>query len=369
MLVNSRTNKMTQNFGRVLITNIFDTLEKGLSRIPITTEEDYKKYLKSNKGAMCELVGLKEFQLKPYFYLDPKDDFDYAIFDEFENDIKKIYDNDVYIAGREPRKEEWRGKETIKHSRRFYLKARITYSNIPIVFKELFDKYKDIIDNSVYTPNRRLFTPLTTKKRDCNVPKLNLIKGSVFDCCATYIEEDYEDLDLRVDAINEPQKFIANLCDDENETTYDGNLDFSEIITKLSKERATEYNTWFYVGVSLINLFYRKIITRGQVYDIFDLFSAKADNYCPDDVAKVLDVNFPRFNGKGYGIKYLLDCLKIDDIDYYRKIAQKDLVIDSANDDIGASEIVIRIYNDMLVICKGVLYIKHNDVWICNSSR
>ena len=46
---------MTQKFGRVLITNIFDTLEKGLSRIPITTEEDYKKYLKSNKGAMCDL--------------------------------------------------------------------------------------------------------------------------------------------------------------------------------------------------------------------------------------------------------------------------------------------------------------------------
>jgi hypothetical protein len=66
------------------------------------------------------------------------------------------------------------------------------------VFKDLFDKYKGIIDDGVYDPNRRLYAPLSQKKRDLEVPQLKVIKGSLFDCCATYILEDYEDLDLRV---------------------------------------------------------------------------------------------------------------------------------------------------------------------------
>ena len=134
--------------------------------------QELTKREKTTSG-LCEFVGLSEFQVKPYFDLDPKDDIDYTIFDEFQNDLKKICNKDVFISGREPREEEWRGKITMKHSRRFYLEARITYSNIPIVFKELFDKYKNVIDDGVYTINRRLFTPLTTKKRECEVPQLN----------------------------------------------------------------------------------------------------------------------------------------------------------------------------------------------------
>ena len=184
-----------------------------------------------------------------------------------------------------------------------------------------------------------------------------------------YIEEDYEDLGLNV-KLPEVSKieFKSNLYDDD-ETVYDGNLNFNEIVLKLSKERATEYNSWFYVAVALINLFYRKIITRGQIYDFFDVFSSKADNYSAISVANVLDLNIPRFNGKGYGIKYLLDCLKVDDIEYYKKITQKDLIIDSANDDIGASELVIKEYNDLLIVCKGILYVKYDNIWICNSNE
>ncbi len=31
------------------------------------------------------------------------------------------------------------------------------------------------------------------------------------------------------------------------DTSYDGKLNFNEIISKLSKERATNYNDWFYI--------------------------------------------------------------------------------------------------------------------------
>jgi len=116
----------------------------------------------------------------------------------------------------------------------------------------------------------------------------------------------------------------------------------------------------------LINLFYRKIITKAQVYEYFDIFSAKSDTYSADGVVKILDINFPRFNGKGYGIKYLLDCLKVDNPEYYKTITKKDFIIDGSNDDIGASKIFIELNKDLLIICKGILYVKNSDVWVCN---
>ena len=40
------------------------------------------------------------------------------------------------------------------------------------------------------------------------------------------------------------------------------------------------------------------------------------------------------------------------------------MVIDGSNDDIGASEIVVNYYRDILIICDSILYVKDNDVWI-----
>ncbi len=175
-----------------------------------------------------------------------------------------------------------------------------------------------------------------------------------FDNCATYIK--YIDLDLEIEKPKEELKekelvFNNDLCDN-TEITYDGKLNFNEIINKLSKERASNYNDWFYIGVALINLYYRKIITRGHIYDMFDLFSSKADNYDSDSVIKVIDTNIKRFDGKGYGIKYLLDCLKVDDIEYYNSITKKDIIIVGSKDDIGASEIVVNYYKRLLLFAR-----------------
>jgi len=49
-----------------------------------------------------------------------------------------------------------------------------------------------------------------------------------------------------------------------------------------------------------------------------------------------------------------LDYLKTDDVEYYKKCTQKDLIIDDANDDIEASYDVINVFRDTLVICKGI---------------
>ena len=291
------------NFGRVLTTCIYDKKQDGFSKITIYTEEEYlKEFDKRNKkGGFCEIVGLEEFQVKPYLDIDPKGEFDYSLIDSVKAEINEIicqYTDEpveIYEAQREPREENGR----IKHSIRLYPKARISYNKIPIIFKDLFDKY-DIFDNSIYNPNRRYFLPLSDRKRDFQVPPLMVKYGSILDCCATYIKEDYINLDEYVPKQEEEKPQFKFELFDVVETTYDGSLNFTDLMTKLSKTRATEYNDWFYVIVALINLSYRKIISRGQVYDLVDLFSSKADNYDADGVIKSIDTNISRFDGKGY---------------------------------------------------------------------
>ena len=189
MLSNNRMSN-NQNFGRVLISSIY----KRNTRVSVKTEDDYMKQVKKRNtqehGGLCEIVGLDEYQVKPYFDVDGKIDFNDDIIDNINTDIQKVYNNDIYISKREPRIENG----VMKYSYRLYLKARINYKNIPILFKEVFDKYK-AIDNSVYDPKRILFVPLSDRKKNLDVPVLTNIKGSIFDCCATYIQEDYEDLD------------------------------------------------------------------------------------------------------------------------------------------------------------------------------
>ncbi len=116
--------------------------------------------------------------------------------------------------------------------------------------------------------------------------------AELFECCASYIEESFKDWNLKMPpveikkSLKEDIKFNDDLCDN-SETSYDGKLNFNGIKSKLSKDRAT-----------------------------FDLFSSKADDYNADSVIKVMDTNINRFDGKGYGIKYLLDCLKVDNEEY-----------------------------------------------------
>jgi len=350
-------------YNKVFITNIHDRT----TRYECDDIEGYKNHLCTNPN-MVEIIGEYDQQIKPIFDIDAYDakpDIHSII-----ADINKLFPNkSVKYAEREPRK--YKGK--MKFSYRFYvLDVRITSKNLKqLIIKSGLNK-NSIYDMSIYDKNKVLFLPLTTKKADDNkVPALIPVDCDIFDCCASYIKKDYEDWDIKC-KVEEPRKeevkFKENLCDDAK-TEYDGNLIFEVIMRKLSKDRATKYDDWFYVIVALINLHYRKIISRGQVYDLADLFSRNADNYDGDGVIKVIDNNINRFNGKGYGIKYLLECLKIDDIEYYKLITRKELIIDGANDDIGASEIVVNHYKDVLIICKGTLYVKNNDIWSRNKEE
>ena len=66
-------------FERVLITSIY----KRDTRIEVFEENEYKlqvnKYDKKGCGGICEIVGIDEFQVKPYFDIDAKIELDGAL--------------------------------------------------------------------------------------------------------------------------------------------------------------------------------------------------------------------------------------------------------------------------------------------------
>ena len=364
---------MNSPFNKVFLYENTQMIKTPENLIICESPESYNQLLENDKKGLCELIGGENQQIKPIIDIDQYNtDID---IEAFKTDLNVIFPNKVIkCCNRKPR--PYNGK--MKYSYRVYVQnVRISYLNLKKLLLEqnqLNIKYSGI-DKGLYIEKRILYTPNTKYKYDQNakryyeVPKLKLMDDAeLFECCASYIEESFEDWDLKMPPIEikkssrDEIKFNDDLCDN-TETSYDGKLNFNEIISKLSKERATTYNDWFYVGVALINLYYRKIITRGQIYDMFDLFSSKSDNYNADSVIKVIDTNVNRFDGKGYGIKYLLDCLKVDNEEYYKQITKKDMIIESADDDEGAANIVVKHYKDQLLICEKILYVYNNHIW------
>jgi len=321
--------KMNEKYERVLITCVFDTIAKGLSKIPVYTEEEYMKQLKikdKKQGGLCELVGLKEYQVKPYFDLDPKGDFDYTRFDEFEADLKRRFldlvgkEPIINISGREPRIEY----DKLKHSRRFYLEARISYFNIPVIFKEIFEKYNDIIDKGIYDTNRRYYTPLSTRKRDLVVPELKVIKGNIFGCCATYIKEEYEDLDLKINIIKEEPKSISIDKDEDEDDNPNKYNRLCELIKLLSSKRSDIYDSWINIIWCLINICNKEKIPRRKCYELIHLFSKLSETkYYEDKVDDWLDKNYDKVRDTGFSWNYLLHtCIKEDNPKYYETITK-----------------------------------------------
>ena len=388
-MIKYNMNNEEQPFNKIVL---FDrTKPNRKENLILTDAENYKETLNSLIEPI-EYISLQ--QVKPYFDVEiyiPNS----HIFNEMTeiikiiNDIQKILglenSKNIYLTNREKREVEHENKKCMKYSYHFIVdKIRLNYNTLLNLIKNKGYTDNKPFDLSVYKSNSGLYPIYSNKKNNIKTGKTTIVpfllpydtfKGVITEdiditkYCPSYIEENFEDYDIKFKP-KEEIKFDDKLYDDDNNnTTYDGSLNFNEIMTKLSKDRATNYNNWFYIIVALINLYYRKIITRKLIYDLADLFSSKADNYDADGVIKVIEINISRFDGKGYGIKYILECLKTDNIEYYKSITKKDLIIDGANDDIGASQIVVNHYKNELIICKGNLYVKFNDVWISSKNE
>lgn len=322
-------------YNRAWITCIWDSKKKGYSKIDITTEEEYIKIAQEmnetgSRGGICEMVGDEKYQVKPYFDLDPKgEDFDKSIINQFIQDVKDVakqyIGNDInhFKMKRKPREEGG----VIRHSYRVYLEARITYFNIPVIFKSIFEKYESIIDDSVYSRNRRLYSVLNKRKQDLKVPTMRILNGTLLDGCASYIKEEYPDLDQYVKKVEkEPIKKVEyenDIYEDENEDVNKYNK-ISKLIRLLKSSRSDKYNTWSEMSWCLLNISKLSNIPRMKAYSLVHQFSQLSkDNYFEDKVDDWLEKNYDNLRDIGYGWRYMYEtAIKNDNPEYYNKITK-----------------------------------------------
>jgi hypothetical protein len=311
--------KGQMKFNKVIITKIKERDFKFIC----DNVADYKKYLSKNPD-MCELIGGTYQQIKPVFDVDAYDE-DINI-NEVIADINLIFPNkSVKYAKREPR--EYKGK--MKFSYRLYVSGvRITSKNLKqLLIKNGFEK-NPIYDMSIYDSNKVLFLPMTTKKTDENIhPSLIPNNCDIFDCCASYIQEDYEDWDINeesdVDRLLKRFNDI-DIKDEDDEDDDDKYLKLKKLINRLKENRSANFDSWIKVVWCIINICKKEEINEVKINRLIHQFSKlSANSYKEDDVDNWISKNFNNVRDNGYGWNYLYQtCIKEDAPEYFEQLTQ-----------------------------------------------
>jgi hypothetical protein len=303
-------------FDKVLVTNFYDRT----FRYECNDIEGYKNHLK-NYPDMVECIGNYGQQIKPVFDIDAYNTE--PNISSIITDINKIFPGKpIKYAKREPRDFKEKG---IKYSYRVYvIDVRITSKNLKTLFIQYELNKNPIYDISIYDKNKILYLPLTTKKEKLNVPSLNPIDCDIFDCCASYIKEEYEDWDLKFKVSEEPKtEYKPVLIEDDDIDTNDKNVDFiKEIINNLNSKRAENYNDWLNVCFAIIGACKKSNIGKTSCSNLIHQFSKLSEKkYNENDVDDWIDENYAKQierDDKQYGYKYLIHtCLKEDNFEYY----------------------------------------------------
>ena len=182
---------MTQTYDSVIIID-----KPRAYNYTCKSKEGYMTKLQ-NTANMPEMIGSYGQQVKPCFDVDAyNQDID---IDEIIAKIDVMFPNKkVNTAKREPRQYKDNG---LKYSYRFYVDGvRMTTKNLKKLLNDNgYTKNNEPFDLSIYATNHVLFLPLTTKKFDDDNthPALTPIDCDIFDCCASYIKEEFEDWDLK----------------------------------------------------------------------------------------------------------------------------------------------------------------------------
>ncbi len=121
--------------------------------------------------------------------------------------------------------------------------------------------YPFILPNCSST-NRVLFLLQTTKKfDDAKIhPALTSIDCDETDCCTSYIEEDFEDWDLKFVEVKLEIKNVIKQSTDDICSEFDGEDDnnlYSKIkivIKQLSKARSDGFDSWIRVYLAIGNI-------------------------------------------------------------------------------------------------------------------
>ena len=190
-----------------------------------------------------------------------------------------------------------------------------------------------IYDMSIYDDNKVLYLPLTTykktMKKSCmsctTVPSLEPVDCDIFKCCASYIQEDFEDWTNRNPDIIKKEKsvVIEEVVKDNDNDVIDTKYIISKLSTYINKfknERSDNYDTWTKMVWCIMNVCISNGIKERDCAKLVHQFSKISDNYNEDDVDTFFDKNYDGLKEASYGWKYMYECLKEDDEEFYNSI-------------------------------------------------
>ena len=271
--------------------------------------EDIGKYrdILDNYKYPVELVG-GEYQVKPYFdidlELDKNEEYDeeFRILD-FKQSLQILFnltsDKDIYYVSRTYVKDD----NKIKYSYHFTIdKIRISWYNLKQMLEQTEIEIEGL-DKSVYSSNRGIYPIYSNKK----IPKKGKPEqtfphflpmsedNDITKYLISYIEEDFEDYDLKFPKIQKPEVkqlkpknnttdfhyiFSKSLNLNKNMTTDDDLILTKKLVLEcLSYNRAENYNDWITLGWCLRNIDYRLLDTWIEFSKIGSSF---VDGDCED---------------------------------------------------------------------------------------
>ena len=358
MTTNMNTPK-SQIYNKVLLTCAF---EKNIN----DTDKKYRpykcvdpeNYLEVLQGISCplEYIGLPNQQIKPCV------DIEYTIdkltkYDKFaiQSDLLK-YSNNLQEALKLPNGNDIVDiqrpirpcdKDPNKLKVSYHLivdNRRISQSLLKVILENAGLLNNMPFDGSIYGNGRGLHPVYSKYKRDkktnqrVEVPQLvpyDMWKGvleleescDISACCASYIEEDFEDLDKKFGYLlpKEEEKkekpTTQAIKVDNNESEEFQNISLDELICHLNQERAKDRDSWINGMWAIMNCCDAKGIKTKGTYELCDKFSARCESaYDADGVYDWFHKNYDKRRDCGYRFKYLFDWLKEDDPEYYRKL-------------------------------------------------
>lgn len=315
----------------------------------------------------CEMVGWEGQQVKPYFDVDKevaKDnvDYDYDV-DILEKKliIKDLFNldnvDDIYVKEREPREKG----DKIKYSYHMVVdKIRISNYNITNL---LNDNNIDCFDKCVYDKNRGMSCIGNTGKPNVDelLPAFKPMGNSkdISKFYISYIEEDFEDYDLKFPKKEEkkqdPLKDILS-----NDICEDYEL-IKGLVNCLSIKRADDYGLWLNVGFCLYNI-------STELLDVWEEFSQKSDKYEEGKCDELWD----KMTKKNMTIASLKYWAKQDNPDEYNKIISNsvtnyiDIALGSDGSHYDIAMVVSLISKDKVVYdskAKSWFVINNYNVW------
>jgi len=259
-----------QEYNKIIITNIHDRT----FRYECDNEKGYMKYLE-NHNDMVEIIGGYNQFIKPVLDVDAYEEID---INKYKSILNSLFPNkDVYYAKRDPREYKDKG---IKYSYRFYVDgAKIFSKNLKqMLINKGFHKDSNI-DMSIYDKNKVLYLPLTFKKVNEYVPPLTPVDCHIFKCCASYIQEDFEDfnpveepiLNIKSQDIEDTEKEDKDIeSENENMNKYD-KINF--YISKLKSSRSDNYDTWTKLCWCIMNICEREQVSKRNCERLIHKFS------------------------------------------------------------------------------------------------